>query len=257
MTGIKTLLLAALEDLTGDGMKAFKWRLSNSKDSGIPPIPVSKLENTNRHDVVDVMVQQYGDPDAGTIAVKVLNSMQQNELASKLTGNLQRDSEEAGSGAGAGARAGATAGVQTSGVSVNIQSSNGASVKAPVLHGITGIGKTFLVRKLILDWAEGTANQDVEAMLLFPFRKINLIKDKHISFYEFLQEFYPEMKKLEKKNVVKLTEEYNVPFIFNGLDESRLSLDFKSSNVTRTEERSSADEVFINPIREDLLLSSG
>ncbi|XP_056623820.1 NACHT, LRR and PYD domains-containing protein 3-like isoform X2 [Triplophysa dalaica] len=123
--------------------------------------------------------------------------------------------------------------------------------------GLAGIGKTVSVQKLILDWAEGTdtANQDIDAMFVFPFREINQIKDNHISFHEFLLEFYPDMEKLEKTSVMKLTEG-NVAFIFDGLDESRLSLDFKCRKLRSVEERSSVDEMIINLIRGDLLPSS-
>ncbi|KAA0721550.1 NACHT, LRR and PYD domains-containing protein 4E NALP-epsilon [Triplophysa tibetana] len=127
--------------------------------------------------------------------------------------------------------------------------------KIILTKGVAGIGKTVSVQKLILDWAEGTANQDVDAMFLFPFREMNQIKDKNISFHEFLQEFYPEIKKLEKSNVIKLTEKCNVAFIFDGFDESRLNLDFKSRKLS-VEERSSVDEMIINLIRGDLLPSS-
>ncbi|XP_056615474.1 NACHT, LRR and PYD domains-containing protein 3-like isoform X2 [Triplophysa dalaica] len=123
--------------------------------------------------------------------------------------------------------------------------------KIILTKGVAGIGKTVSVQKFILDWAEGTANQDVDAMFLFPFREMNQIKDK-VSFHEFLLEFYPEMK----TNVIKLTEKYNVAFIFDGLDESRLSFNFKSRKRSSVEERSSVDEMIINLIRGDLLPSS-
>ncbi|KAI7811053.1 caspase b-like [Triplophysa rosa] len=142
MAATKTVLLEALQDLTEQELKDFKWRLCNSKNSDIKSIPRGTLENTSRYDVVDVMVQRYGASDAATIAVSVLRLIKHNELADQLTGKLQEvssDSEVAGASAGAGAGAGAGAssgaGAQTSGLSVNIQSSNGASVKAPVIHG--------------------------------------------------------------------------------------------------------------------------
>ncbi|XP_056615818.1 NACHT, LRR and PYD domains-containing protein 3-like [Triplophysa dalaica] len=127
--------------------------------------------------------------------------------------------------------------------------------KIILTKGIAGIGKTVSVQKIILDWAEGTANQDIDAMFLFPFSEMNQIKDKHISFHEFLLKFYPEIKKLEKTTVIELTEKYNVAFIFDGFDESRLNLDFKSRKLS-VEERSSVDEMIINLIRGDLLPSS-
>ncbi|XP_056614793.1 NACHT, LRR and PYD domains-containing protein 3-like [Triplophysa dalaica] len=123
--------------------------------------------------------------------------------------------------------------------------------KIILTKGVAGIGKTVSVQKFILDWAEGTANQDVDAMFLFPFREMNQIKDK-VSFHEFLLEFYPEMK----TTVIKLTEKCNVAFIFDGLDESRLSFNFKSRKRRSVEERSTVDEMIINLIRGDLLPSS-
>ncbi|XP_056615244.1 NACHT, LRR and PYD domains-containing protein 3-like [Triplophysa dalaica] len=123
--------------------------------------------------------------------------------------------------------------------------------KIILTKGVAGIGKTVSVQKFILDWAEGTANQDIDAMFLFPFREMNQIEDK-VSFHEFLLEFYPEMK----TNVIKLTEKCNVAFIFDGLDESRLSLNFKGRKLRSVEERSSVDEMIINLIRGDLLPSS-
>ncbi|XP_056622591.1 NACHT, LRR and PYD domains-containing protein 12 [Triplophysa dalaica] len=119
--------------------------------------------------------------------------------------------------------------------------------------GIAGIGKTFSVHKFILDWTEGTANQDIDAMFLFPFREMNLIKDKHISFHEFLLEFFPELKQL--KDETKL-ESCSLAFIFDGLDESRLPLSFNSAPLTCTNTQASVDAIFTSLVKGHLLPSS-
>ncbi|XP_048014171.1 NACHT, LRR and PYD domains-containing protein 12-like [Megalobrama amblycephala] len=127
--------------------------------------------------------------------------------------------------------------------------------KIVLTKGIAGIGKTVSVHKFILDWAEEEANQDIDCVFLLPFRKINCIKDRKISLHEFLQVFYPELKKLETSKICKIYER-NLAFIFDGLDESRLTLDFDSGMVTSVEERSSVDELFTSLVNGTLLPSA-
>ncbi|KAL0194858.1 hypothetical protein M9458_008430, partial [Cirrhinus mrigala] len=119
--------------------------------------------------------------------------------------------------------------------------------------GIAGIGKTVSVYKFILDWAEGKANQDIHCVFLLPFREINLMTDEDFSLHELLLEFYPELKNLEKS---KLYEECKLVFIFDGLDESRLPLNFKSRSLNTTEKKASVDVLFTSMVKGDLLPSS-
>ncbi|XP_051740811.1 NACHT, LRR and PYD domains-containing protein 12-like [Ctenopharyngodon idella] len=127
--------------------------------------------------------------------------------------------------------------------------------KIVLTKGIAGIGKTVSVHKFILDWAEGNANQDIDCVFLLPFRRINCVKDREISLHEFLQKFNPELKKLETTKICKIYKR-NLALIFDGLDESRLSLDFDSGMVTSVEERSSVDELFTSLINGTLLPSA-
>ncbi|XP_056596110.1 NACHT, LRR and PYD domains-containing protein 12-like isoform X2 [Triplophysa dalaica] len=124
--------------------------------------------------------------------------------------------------------------------------------KIVLTKGIAGIGKTISVHKFILDWTEGKANQDIDAMFLLPFREINLINHNN-SLHQFLSKFYRELKKLEKTNLYK---KYNLAFIFDGLDESRLPFNFQSEMVTDVDEKSTVDELFTNLIRGHLLPSA-
>ncbi|XP_043092968.1 NACHT, LRR and PYD domains-containing protein 12 [Puntigrus tetrazona] len=118
--------------------------------------------------------------------------------------------------------------------------------------GVAGIGKTVSVQKFILDWAEGKENQDVQLIFPLPFREINLMKDKTLSLLDLLHVFFPETKEMEISS-----DEYKVLFIFDGLDECRLSLDFKSKvNLCSISESASVDVLLMNLIVGNLLPSA-
>uniref|UniRef100_A0A8C2CQ22 Uncharacterized protein n=1 Tax=Cyprinus carpio TaxID=7962 RepID=A0A8C2CQ22_CYPCA len=125
--------------------------------------------------------------------------------------------------------------------------------KIVLTKGVAGIGKTVSVHKFILDWAEGNTNQDIDCVFLLPFRDINTIKDREVNLHEFLLKFYPRLKNLGKS---KLYEECKLVFIFDGLDESQLPLNFKSETLETVEERASVDVLFTSLVKGTLLPSA-
>ncbi|XP_016425371.1 protein NLRC3-like, partial [Sinocyclocheilus rhinocerous] len=125
--------------------------------------------------------------------------------------------------------------------------------KIVLTKGVAGIGKTVSVHKFILDWAEENTNQDIDCVFLLPFREINMIKNREVNLHEFLLKFYPGLKNLEKS---KLYKECKLAFIFDGLDESRLPLNFKSETLDTFEERSSVDVLFTSLVKGKLLPSA-
>ncbi|XP_073318278.1 protein NLRC3-like [Pagrus major] len=125
-------------------------------------------------------------------------------------------------------------------------------IRVVLTNGVAGVGKTFSVLKFTLDWAEGSENQDVSLLVLLSFRELNLIRDEQYSLLRLLHVFHPTLQKVtaEKLAACKLL------FIFDGLDESRLSLDFKNHEVVSDVTQESSVSALLTNLIEGKLLPS-
>ncbi|XP_059182355.1 NACHT, LRR and PYD domains-containing protein 3-like [Centropristis striata] len=123
-------------------------------------------------------------------------------------------------------------------------------IRTVLTQGIPGSGKTVCAQKFTLSWAEGEENQDIAFLFPLSFREMNPnIGEKDYSLMQLLHQFFPEMKPLET-----LGTECKVLFIFDGLDETLLPLNFKHNKVLRDEtEPASLDVLITNLITGDML----
>ncbi|KAM4559615.1 NLR family CARD domain-containing protein 3-like isoform 2-T2 [Odontesthes bonariensis] len=126
-------------------------------------------------------------------------------------------------------------------------------IRTVMTKGVAGIGKTVLTQKFTLDWAEGKANQDIQFMFPFTFRELNVLKERKFSLVELVHHFFTETKAAG----ICSFEQFQVVFIFDGLDECRLPLDFHSKEpLTDATEPTSVDVLLTNLIRGELLPSA-
>uniref|UniRef100_A0A671WP05 NACHT domain-containing protein n=2 Tax=Sparus aurata TaxID=8175 RepID=A0A671WP05_SPAAU len=124
-------------------------------------------------------------------------------------------------------------------------------IRTVMTKGVAGIGKTVLTQKFTLDWAEDKANQDIQFTFPFTFRELNVLKEKKFSLVELVHHFFTETKE------ICTFEEFQVVFIFDGLDECRLPLDFHNTEIlTDVRESTSVDVLLKNLIRGNLLPSA-
>uniref|UniRef100_A0A8C6UU60 NACHT domain-containing protein n=1 Tax=Neogobius melanostomus TaxID=47308 RepID=A0A8C6UU60_9GOBI len=129
------------------------------------------------------------------------------------------------------------------------------SIRAVLTVGVAGVGKTFSVLKFCLDWAQGSENQELQLVVPLSFREMNLVRRRRYSLMELIQVFHPALDpqvtliyiKPHTLSVCKLL------FIFDGLDESRLSLDFSCELISEVTQRTEVGVLLVNLIRGALL----
>ncbi|XP_069566292.1 NACHT, LRR and PYD domains-containing protein 3-like [Brachyistius frenatus] len=126
----------------------------------------------------------------------------------------------------------------------------GNSSRTVMTKGVAGIGKTVLTHKFTLDWAEGKANKDIQFTFPFTFRELNLLKGKAFSLVELIHLFFTETKEAE----ICGFDKFKIVFIFDGLDECQLPLDFQNNTIlTDVTEATTVDVLLTNLIRGKLL----
>ncbi|XP_076736977.1 NACHT, LRR and PYD domains-containing protein 3-like isoform X2 [Maylandia zebra] len=126
-------------------------------------------------------------------------------------------------------------------------------IRTVLTKGVAGIGKTVLTQKYTLDWAEDKANQHIQFIFPFTFRELNVLKEEKFSLVGLVHHFFTETKEAG----ICSFEDFQVVFIFDGLDECRPPLNFqKTTIITDPRKSTSVDVLLINLIRGKLLPSA-
>nr|XP_061796626.1 NACHT, LRR and PYD domains-containing protein 3-like [Nerophis lumbriciformis] len=107
--------------------------------------------------------------------------------------------------------------------------------------GFAGIGKTFLVQKLVCDWASGNANQDVHFIFPFTFRELNTDEGKNFTLAKLIRCYVCESRHMSEETLNIILDELQksgirdyesspikILFVLDGLDECKFKMDLKN-----------------------------
>uniref|UniRef100_H3ALU7 NACHT domain-containing protein n=1 Tax=Latimeria chalumnae TaxID=7897 RepID=H3ALU7_LATCH len=94
-----------------------------------------------------------------------------------------------------------------------------------IISGVPGIGKSTLAQKFLYDWAIGEHHQRFAFIFLFKFRDLNHWREP-TSLAELIVKHHPCLNDLSGLRKI-LRKPENLLFIFDGLDESKTSIDFR------------------------------
>uniref|UniRef100_A0A3Q4I8P2 NACHT domain-containing protein n=1 Tax=Neolamprologus brichardi TaxID=32507 RepID=A0A3Q4I8P2_NEOBR len=252
-------LLNTLEDLGDEEFDKFKWFLQHGDGLlGRPAIRKSRLETSKRLETVDLMIQTYELQEALEVT-KVDKFLGAEEEWAKDTQHLADIYTELYITARCGAHfrtqhevrmlekawkpAEAEKSIQPTDMFEH-PSGESKPIKTVMTNGIAGIGKTVLVQKFVLDWAEKRSNQDVHLIFPFTFRQLNPLKGEKFSLAELIHECIPETVGIPQEALNYIftdvqssgitnydKSKFKLLFVFDGLDESRLHLDLHSEDI--------------------------
>ncbi|XP_057685602.1 NACHT, LRR and PYD domains-containing protein 3-like isoform X1 [Corythoichthys intestinalis] len=107
--------------------------------------------------------------------------------------------------------------------------------------GFAGIGKTFLVQKLVCDWASGNENQDVHFIFPFTFRELNTDEGKNFTLAKLIRCYVCESRHMSEETLNIILDDLHksgirdyessrikILFVLDGLDECKFKMDLKN-----------------------------
>uniref|UniRef100_A0A3P8TYY7 NACHT domain-containing protein n=1 Tax=Amphiprion percula TaxID=161767 RepID=A0A3P8TYY7_AMPPE len=293
------VLLNILDDLDDDQLSKFQWFLQKPNNvQGLPAITKSRLQTLDRCKTVDVMVETYGLQRAVQVTRVVLEKISRNDLLQRFPASSsgpEGQSQDKNNMISLQSERCMMVLLQFDRVQVlsvlqidkvwkpsdtetQIQprdifkhpSGKDIPIRTVLTNGIAGIGKTFLVHKFVLDWAEERTNQDVHLIFPFTFRALNSLQGKEFGLAELIHDCIHETKDItvEALNYIFTAlqssgtssykkSRFKLLFVFDGLDENRLHLDFDVNNIPSVDvTKSTKIEVLLSGLISGKLLRS-
>ncbi|XP_015255417.1 PREDICTED: protein NLRC3-like [Cyprinodon variegatus] len=149
-------------------------------------------------------------------------------------------------------------------------SRGGQCSKTVVTKGEAGIGKSFLVERFMLDWAEGRAGQEFHLVFPFDARQLGLCRGKSFRLAELIHTCVPEMASITEEmfneiftdlqdvqHTIDERKKFKLLFVIDGLDQNLLELDFTGRTRKPDIRKSTRVEVLLtNLIMKKLLPSA-
>ncbi|XP_075048433.1 NACHT, LRR and PYD domains-containing protein 12-like isoform X2 [Mixophyes fleayi] len=118
-----------------------------------------------------------------------------------------------------------------------------------MVSGVPGIGKTTLMQKFVYDWVTGKLYQRFSFVFFFKFRELN--RPDKISLETMILQQYPYLQG-QLENI--LQDPDKLLFIFDGLDESNHSIDFRSYHLCSNPQWAECSSVIVvSLVRKSLL----
>ncbi|XP_041047653.1 protein NLRC3-like isoform X1 [Carcharodon carcharias] len=121
--------------------------------------------------------------------------------------------------------------------------------RVTLVQGVAGIGKSVMMQKLTHSWACGMIYTGFYILLYFNFRELNTIKEK-ISLTELIVHSYPHLRALCNK-ILEFPS--RILFLFDGLDEFKLSLEFNNHSIVDPSIAQHINHLIVSIIKGDLV----
>ncbi|XP_077089333.1 protein NLRC3 isoform X1 [Siphateles boraxobius] len=133
------------------------------------------------------------------------------------------------------------------------ESARARHIRSVLSRGVPGSGKSFAVQRFILDWADGKVHQGVFFLIPLQFKELNKMLEGEHTLLSLISTFYPEMKEIDSLEF----EGCPVMFIFDGLDDTQISFNFRRTAYWCDAGRPATVQVLItNLVRGNLLYNA-
>ncbi|XP_067905454.1 NLR family CARD domain-containing protein 3-like [Heterodontus francisci] len=121
--------------------------------------------------------------------------------------------------------------------------------RVTLVQGVAGIGKSIMMQKLTHSWTCGTIYAGFYMLLYFSFRELNTIKEE-ISLTDLIVCSYPHLRAVCNK---MLEFSSGILFLFDGLDEFKLPLEFNNHSTVDPSIAQPVNHLIVSIIKGDLV----